>query len=486
MGLLEGSTWQGKIFTGRWQDGAGTSYSTVEPATGQELAQVGQADATDVAEAGQRAQQAQRAWSARPAAERAAVLSRAAALFDEYAEEVIEWVARESGGTRDKGRTEAEMSAALCREAAALATVSYGELLHSPLPRISMQRRTPVGVVAVISPFNFPLILSMRSVAPALALGNAVLLKPDHRTAVCGGVIIARIFEEAGLPAGLLHLLPGSGAEVGSAIIDLPAVRVVSFTGSVAAGRVIGAQASVSFTQTHLELGGNSALVVFDDVDIEAAASCGATGNFTHAGQICMAVGRHLVHESIYEDYLAVLGKKADALSVGDGFREDVSLGPVIDQKQLDHVNDLVERSIAAGARLVAGGTHEGLFYRPTVLADCTADTPAYREEVFGPVACVRPFRDVEEAITLAADSEYGLALGVLSNDLVTAMSVADRVPSGMVHINDQTYNYDANAPFGGPGSSGSSRVGGQRVNIDSFTETQWLTIRTTAPEYPF
>lgn len=222
------------------------------------------------------------------------------------------------------------------------------------------------------------------------------------------------------------------------------------------------------------------------DADAEAAATCGAFGNYSHSGQVCMAVGRHLVHESIYDDYVAALAKKADATTIGDGFREDVALGPIIDQKQLDHVRDLVDRSTASGARLVAGGTHEGLFYRPTVLADCTDDTPAYAEEVFGPVACVRKFSDIDEAIRLAADTEFGLSLGIITNDIVAAMSIADRVPSGHVHVNDQTINDDPNAPFGGVGSSGWSRVGGVRANVESFTETQWVTIRQTPRQFPF
>ncbi len=403
MGLLDGVDWTGRIFTGTWTRGAGPDREAVEPATGQVLATVGQASADDAAEAARHAEKAQRAWAATPVYERAAVLSRAAALLGRHTDEIV----------------------------------------------------------------------------------DAVLLKPDPRTAVCGGVVIARLFEEAGLPAGVLQMLPG-GVEVGSALIDAPAVRVVSFTGSTPAGRAIAAQAARSLTRTHLELGGNSALVVLDDVDVEAAAGCGAFGNFLHSGQVCMAVGRHLVHESIYDDYVSLLAKKADALKVGDGFREDVALGPIIDRKQLGHVRDLVDRSVATGARLVAGGTHEGLFYRPTVLADCTSETPAYREEVFGPVACVRSFADVDEAVELAADSEFGLSLGILTRDLAAGLSIADRVPSGLVHINDQTINDDPGAPFGGVRASGASRVGGPRANIESFTETQWLTMRATPPQYPF
>ena len=485
MALLDAAAWSGRIFTGEWVTGSGGNQDVIEPATGDTLGSVGLATPEDVAAAGERAAVAQRAWAATPYHERAAILTRAAGLLAQNQDEIRDWIVRESGSTKAKGELEVNVGIGELTEAAALAGAPFGELLRTGQPRISLDRRVPVGVVSVISPFNFPLILSIRSIAPALALGNAVLLKPDPRTAVCGGVVFARIFEEAGLPPGVLQLLPG-GVEVGTALIDHPAVRVVSFTGSTPAGRAIGARAAASLTRTHLELGGNSALVVFDDVDLGAAASCGAFGNFLHSGQICMAVGRHLVHESIYEDYVDLLAKKAASLPVGNGFTEDVALGPIIDQKQLDHVIDLVDRSVAAGARLVTGGTHEGPFYRPTVLADCHDGIPAYANEVFGPVACVRPFASTDEAIKLAADSEFGLSLGILTDDLAKAMAVADAVPAGHVHINDQTVNDDPNAPFGGMRASGSSRVGGQRANIESFTETQWVTIRSTAAQYPF
>ena len=233
-----------------------------EPATGAVLGSIGLAIPRTSAGRVELAVAAQREWAARGAFERAAVLRRAADLFQEHADEIVEWVARESGGTRGRGRLEAHVCAEECREAAALATAPYGELLHSPQPRISLERRLPVGVVAVISPFNVPLVLSMRSVAPALALGNAVLLKPDLRTSVCGGVVLARILEEAGVPQRRSSTCCPAVSRSGSAMIDDPRVRVVSFTGSTQAGRAIGARAAQSLTRAHLELGGNNALVV--------------------------------------------------------------------------------------------------------------------------------------------------------------------------------------------------------------------------------
>ncbi len=255
-------------------------------------------------------------WAALPFSERAAVLRRAGQLFEENAEEISGWNMRESGAIGPKAGLEVHIAAQECYEAAALAAHPTGTVLRSEMPRLSFSRRIPVGVVGVIAPFNFPLILSIRSVAPALALGNAVVLKPDPRTAISGGVVLARIFAEAGLPRGLLSVLPG-GADVGEALVIDPAVRVIAFTGSTRAGRAVGALGAQHLKRVHLELGGNSALIVMDDVDVEKAVSVGAFGSFMHQGQICMTTGRHLVDARILEDYVRALGEHADHLPVG-------------------------------------------------------------------------------------------------------------------------------------------------------------------------
>ncbi|MFI0356177.1 benzaldehyde dehydrogenase [Actinomadura sp. 9N407] len=485
MTLLDPALWTGKIFDGTWNTATAGTYDVVEPATGATLASLGQAGADDAARAAATAATAQRDWATRPYEERAAVLRRAGALFEQHAEQIQDWIVREAGSIPPKAELETHFAASLCYEAAALASHPQGLVLPSSQPRWSLARRRPAGVVSVIAPFNFPLILSMRSVAPALALGNAVLLKPDPRTAVCGGVAVARIFQEAGLPEGLLHLLPG-GADVGAAVITAPEVRVVSFTGSTAAGRKIGETCGRLLKRAHLELGGNNALIVLPGADIAKAASAGAWGSFLHQGQICMTTGRHLVHHSVHDEYVDALADKADKLPVGDPATGHVALGPIIDQRQLAGIDALVRATVTAGARLAAGGTHEGLFYRPTVLAEVTPSMPAYAQEVFGPVAPVVPFGTVEEAIALAADSEYGLSLGILG-DVGQAMRIADAIPTGLVHINDQTVNDEPVVPFGGLAASGNgSRFGGPDANIDAFTETQWVTMRGDIAPHPF
>jgi benzaldehyde dehydrogenase (NAD) len=487
MSFLDPARWQGKIYSGGWRAGSGGTYDAVEPATGQTLASVGAAGADDVHAAAERAVEAQRAWAGLGYDRRAAVLRRAGDLFLEHEDEIHEWLIRESGAIRPFAQFQTRgVAAEECWEAAALASHPYGELLRSNQQRLSMARRLPVGVVGVIAPFNAPIILAIRAIAPALALGNAVICKPDPRTAVCGGVVFARIFEEAGLPDGLFHVLAG-GADVGTAVVEDPLIRVIAFTGSTRAGKAVAAAAAQQLKRVHLELGGNSALIVLDDVDVEQAVSVGAFGSFNHAGQICMATSRHLVAASVADDYAAALAEHANRLPVGDPTRPDVAMGPIIDARQRDNVHRVVTASVAAGATLTAGGTYEGLFYRPTVLNQVPLSAPAYAEEIFGPVAPVVAFHSLDEAVRLANGTEYGLSLGILTRDVMKGLALAEQIPSGLVHINDQTVNDEALIPFGGVGESGTgSRHGGTQANLDAFTDVQWVTLRGDLPQYPF
>jgi benzaldehyde dehydrogenase (NAD) len=475
----------GSLYSGGWVPANGGDTAIVEPATGKELGRTGVADASDVDAACARAAAAQKEWAAATFSDRAAVLRKAGAAIEASFEVLRDWVVRETGAVPDMAAFAVGVAAQECYEAAALASMPPGELLPTAEPRLSMLRRVPVGVVGVISPFNVPLILSIRSVAPALALGNAVVLKPDLRTPVSGGFAIARVFAEAGLPDGLLHVLPG-GADAGTALVENPHVRVISFTGSTAVGRKVGELAAKHLKRAHLELGGNSALIVLDDADVERAVSAGSWGSFLHQGQICMTTGRHLVHERIAESYVEALAAHATALPVGDPASGKVALGPLIDEGQLGKVHGLVTSTVDAGARLASGGTHEGLFYRPTVLDGVRTDMPAYANEVFGPVAPVVRFADEDEAVALAADSEYGLSLSILTGDAMRGLALAERIPTGIAHINDQTVNDEAVAPFGGVASSGTGARFGGLANLDAFTESRWITVRGQIPAYPF
>jgi benzaldehyde dehydrogenase (NAD) len=485
MSFLDGAPWQGKVFLNGWTTGGGGDAPVLEPATGEELARTGRASVSDVAKASELAVAAQKEWASLPFTARSAVLRKAGQLFLDNANEFSDWIVRESGGIGPKAGLEIQIASEECFEAAALASHPTGEILRSEAPRLSFSRRVPAGVVGVIAPFNFPLILSIRSVAPALALGNAVILKPDPRTAVSGGVLLARVFEEAGIPEGLFSVLPG-GADVGEALVTDPHVRVIAFTGSTKAGRSVGALAGQHLKRVHLELGGNSALIVMHDVDLEKAVSVGAFGSFMHQGQICMTTGRHIVDERIADDYAALLAEHANHLPVGDPKSGQVALGPLIDASQRDRVHSMVTDTVSQGATLAAGGTFEELFYRPTVLTNVPTTSPAYAEEVFGPVAPVVSYSSLDEAVEMAGATPYGLSLGILSNDGLRALELASRITTGAIHINDQTVGDEAVIPFGGTGSSGNgSRMGGM-ANLEAYTETQWVTAQSDLPIYPF
>ncbi|HEX2893217.1 MAG TPA: benzaldehyde dehydrogenase [Marmoricola sp.] len=486
-GLLDSADWTGHIYLdGAWVDGSAGDAPILEPATGDEIGRTGRAGVDDVRRAAASAAKAQRDWAAMSHTARAAVLRRAGDLFTQHADELAVWNVREVGAVPGMAGFALHVAAEECYTSSALPGASYGELLPSEEPRLSMARRVPAGVVGVISPFNVPLILSIRSVAPALALGNAVLLKPDPRTVMTGGVNIVRVFEEAGLPPGVLQLVPG-GAEVGQAMVADPDVRVISFTGSTQAGRAVGEAAGRHLKRAHLELGGNSALIVLEDADVEQAVNLAAWGSFFHQGQICMTTGRHLVADRLYDDFVEALAEKAQSLPVGNPATEQVALGPIIDAGQRDKIHALVTATTSRGAKAVAGGEYEGLFYRPTVLAGVGLEDPAFAEEVFGPVAPVTRFSSVDEAVALATHGEYGLSLGIVTRDPLRGLALADRIPTGIVHINDQTVNDEANAPFGGVAASGTgSRFGGAAANIEAFTETRWVTMRSEPPTYPF
>ena len=482
--LLDESQWTGKIYSGGWVD-APTKIETTEPATGQVLGSAGGGDAASIARAAVSAAKAQRAWAATPFEERAAIVQRAGELMEKHRAELIQWLVRESGAIPPKADFEISASIGQLDTAAALTSEPLEVELPSITPgRTSTARRAPLGVIGVITPWNFPYVLAMRSLGGALALGNGVVLKPDANTPVTGGVVIARLFEEAGLPEGVLHVLPG-GAEVGQALVEDPNVRMISFTGSTATGRLVGEAAGRMLKRTLLEMGGNSPLVVLEDADIEAASSAGAWGSFLHQGQICLSVSRHLVHESIVDDYTKALADRAGHLPVGNPATDEVALGPIINEKQLARVRRIVDDSVEQGAKVVVGGTNEGLFFTPTVLGDVTPSMPAFAEEIFGPVAPVISFRDDDEAVELANATDYGLSAAV-QGSVERASAVADRLRAGMVHINDQTVNEEPPAPFGGIGCSSNGGHFGGVANLDLWTEWQWVTARDAASPFPF
>ncbi len=484
-GFLREAQWQDKVFNGSWVRPLGGVNPVREPATGEPLTCTGNVDAADVATACMAAAQAQPAWAAMDPRSKAMIFRAAAGHAEANFAELSLFVARETGGSLLKGNHEVREAIVLLHQAAGLLSQPHGVVLPSAAGRLSYARRLPHGVVGVISPFNFPLVLSMRSVAPALAAGNAVVLKPDPQTPVSGGFLIARLFEAAGLPKGLLHVLPG-GAVAGEALCLDARVGMIAFTGSTGAGRKVAETAGRTLKKVALELGGKNPLIILEDADLELAASNAAWGAWLHQGQICMATGRILAHASIAEELTRLLADKARALRVGNAARGEAELGPLINERQRQRVVEIVDASVAAGARLVAGGPADGLFYRPTVLAGVRPGMPAFDQEVFGPVASITSFETDEEAIALANQNEYGLSAAVISRSVGRAMAIGERLNCGLLHINDQTVADDCVNPFGGRGNSGNGGNVGGPADWDEYTQWQWVTIKDSPPLYPF
>jgi benzaldehyde dehydrogenase (NAD) len=473
-------------FVETWEPGSGHAIEDREPATGRLIATVRGSTVDDVARAAASARDAQPAWAETSYQERARILRRAADIYEANRAEFGRWTMRETGASHSKMHHESTFAHGEILGAATLPWQPYGSLVPTAVKgRLSMVRRIPIGVVGAITPWNSPSVLGMRVVAPALALGNAVVLKPDPQTPVIGGAMFEAVFREAGLPDGLLQIVVG-GADVGEALVTDPSVSLVSFTGSTVAGRRVGELAGRLLKKLSLELGGNNAFIVLDDADLAAATAAGAFSSFQFQGQVCFAAGRHIVHESVAGQYVDALRDKAQHLRMGDPYREDVQLGPIVNEKQVRRVHDIVRRSIDDGARLVTGGSHEGLFYQPTVLADVTQAMPAWTDEIFGPVAPVTTFRTDEEAVALANSSDYGLVGAVYSRSLSRGLSIANRIKAGMVHVNDGTLNDEATIPFGGTGLSGNGTRYGGEANLDNFTEWQWVTVRDEPPTFPF
>lgn len=483
--FLTQQAWEGKIYSGGWVAGQGGAGMVRAPADDSAVASVGQGGAADVASAAAAARAAQQGWEATPAHERARILNAAADILERNGEELIPWIIRETGSIPPKAGIEIEHSAGFLRAAAAAAVEPAGRLVPSQDGRHEELLRVPHGVVGVISPFNFPLILSVRAIAAALATGNAVVHKPDPRTPITGGIIIARIFEEAGLPENLLHIVPG-GAEVGAALCSDPNIAMVSFTGSPEVGAKVGEACGRNLKRVQLELGGKNALIILDDADFTAAAANAAWGAWLHQGQICMSTGLILAPAAMADKLAEELATKASRLPVGNPASEQCALGPLISDAEAERIKGIVDDAVAKGAQLLAGGTPEGRMFPATVLAGVTPGMRAFEEEIFGPVAVVVAYDSDDHAVELANMSDYGLAAGIIATDLGRARAIGNRLRVGHLHINDQTVMASPFAPFGGRGRSGNgTRISGPAI-WEEFSQWVWVTTRPQAVVYPF
>jgi aldehyde dehydrogenase (NAD+) len=472
---------------GEWRQGTG-SWDIIDfnPYNGEKLASITIATVDEVDEAYLAARRAQKEWATTNPYARRAVFEKALRIIEEREAEITEVIIAELGGTHLKAGFELHLAKEFLRESIQLALRPEGKILPSPIDgKENRLYRVPVGVVGVISPFNFPFLLSLKSVAPALALGNGVVLKPHQNTPIVGGSLVAKIFEDAGLPGGLLNVVITDIAEIGDAFIEHPVPKVISFTGSDKVGRHVATVCASHFKSAVLELGGNSALVVLEDADIDYAVDAAVFSRYVHQGQVCMAANRVLVDRSIADEFTEKFVAKVKTLKVGDPSDPQTIIGPVINSSQADSLTSAVDQAIAEGATaLVRGATTDNLV-EPTVLTDLPADSAILRQEIFGPVALLVTFDGEEEAVRIVNDTPYGLSGAVHTADVERGVAFAKQIDTGMFHVNDGTVHDEPLVPFGGEKHSGIGRLNGE-TTVDAFTTQKWISVQHGRSFFPF
>ena len=474
---------------GEWVGAAdGSTYEDTDPFTGEVVATAPAGCPEDAKRAIEAAAAAFPAWSQTPPAERQRIFLKAADLLEARTEEVVSLLARETGASFGFGMFQCMFVPNLFRQAAALAYAPLGQIIPSDTGTFAMGIRKPVGVVAALAPWNAALILSARSIAAPLALGNTVVLKPSEWSPFTGGLLWGEIFAEAGLPAGVLNVVthaPGAAGPIGDTLIEHPAVRRLNFTGSSQVGRMIAVAAGRQLKRVVLELGGHNPLIVLDDADLEYAVNASAFGSFLHQGQICMSTRRIYVERSVADEFISKLAEKTKGLKAGDPKEHDTIIGPLINEQALEMVRGRVDQAVAEGARVLAGGEAVGPCFQATLLTDVPADSDFAKHETFGPVAAVEIVDSAEEAVEKANRTSYGLSAGIITSNRDRGFSLAQQIDSGIVHVNDQTVADEPQMPFGGVKDSGFGRFGGQAV-VDEFTELRWVTVRSGGHPFPF
>ncbi|WP_409298638.1 aldehyde dehydrogenase family protein [Peribacillus sp. SCS-26] len=464
---------------GVWKDGSSTKkMKNTNPFTGEELTLIQSASKEDLDEAYKAAERAQREWASELPQNKRKIIEKAVAIMEENQDLIIEWLVKEAGSTVMKAGVELQASISIMKEAASFPFRMEGRILPSIYPdKENRVYRSPLGVIGIISPWNFPLHLAIRSIGPALASGNAVVIKPASDTPVTGGLIFASIFEAAGLPKGLLNVVVGKGSEIGDDIVTHPIPRLISFTGSTEVGRHIGELAGKNLKKAALELGGNNVFIVLEDADLDYAVESALFGKFYHQGQICMAINRIFVHESLVDAFTERFTSMAAKLKYGSPAEKDTHVGPLINRAQVDRILKDIQESVGQGAEVLLGGEVNGNVLQPTVLSGVTNDMPIAVNEIFGPVAAIIPFSSQEEVIEMANSYPYGLSGAVHSGEIGRGVKVARSIHTGMIHVNDQTVNDEAHVPFGGEKDSGLGRFNGEWV-LEEFTTMKWIGIQ--------
>lgn len=479
----------GQYIDGKWRSGSSSkTLRDINPFDGELLTEISLANAADLDEAYVAAKRAQREWAKTLPSERSAVLLKAVQIIDARHAECVEWLIKESGSTRTKAEIEVGAVRAATLAAAGMPTRAAGRILPIDIPgKESRVYREPLGVVGVISPWNWPMHLSNRTIAPALALGNAVVLKPADDTPISGGLLLASIYEEAGLPPALLNVVVGDVSEIGDEFTLHPIPKFISFTGSTRVGRHIGSLAMTgpALKRVGLELGGNAPCVVLDDADIELAVHAAVVGRFLHQGQICMSSNRIIVDASIYDRFVEAFVERVRALKVGDPNEADTSIGPLINARQLAGAVSRIQDARDAGLREVLGAPAEGLVLPPHVFVDVPNDSLLAQTEQFCPVAPIIKANDEQHALKLANETEFGLSSCVFTRDEARGVRFARQIEAGMTHVNDISPNDDPNNMFGGEKNSGLGRFNSDWI-IAELTCDHWVTVQQERRQYPF
>jgi acyl-CoA reductase-like NAD-dependent aldehyde dehydrogenase len=475
---------------GQWVDAAeGRTFEDRDPYTGDVVAHVPAGSREDARRAVDAAAAAFPEWSSSPPAQRQHIFLRAADILEGRTEEIVAWLARETGCSFGFGMFQMMFTAGLLRQAAGAAYAPVGQVIPSDLPgAFAMGMRRPVGVVGAIAPWNAAVILSARSIATPMVFGNTVVLKPSEESPWVGGLLWAEIFAEAGLPAGVLNVVthaPGEAAAIAGEFVENPQVRRLNFTGSTATGRKLAEAAGRNLKRVVLELGGQNPLIVLADADLDYAVDASAFGAFLHQGQICMSARRIIVERPIADTFVERLASKTAGLKLGDPKEPDTIIGPLINAAAVETVKRRVDEAVARGGRLLAGGKAVGTCFEATLLADVPGDTELAQNETFGPVATIEIVENADEAVRRANATSYGLAAGILTSDADRGMELAKLLQSGIVHINDQPVHDEPQMPFGGVKDSGWGRFGGTFA-MEEFTELRWVTVQSGQRPFPF
>lgn len=473
---------------GKWTLGnSKRKFKNINPYDQSLIAEIKLASLEQTKDAFQVAKVAQKKWAKSTVEERKKVINKVIEYFNNNKDAIVQLISKETGGTILKGNIEFGLALDVVQEA-----LNYTDRIDElkevpggPEGKINKIYRKPLGVISSIAPFNFPVNLSLRTIIPGIALGNAVVHKPDIQVGIVSGVVLAKAFEYAGLPKGVFNMILTDIEEIGNEMITNQIPRLIGFTGSTKVGKHIGSIAGANLKRTVLELGGNSPFVVLSDADVDQAVNAAIFGKFMHQGQICMITNRFIIHQNKYDEFVNKFAKRAKQLPYGDPQDPKTIIGPLINKKQIEKAKGYIKKLEKIGAKAILEGGIEGNVMKPYVFSNISNESEIAQTELFAPIALMIQASSDEEALAKAENTDYGLSSSIFTSDLEKAEQYAIQLDAGMTHINDQTVNDAPNIPFGGTKSSGLGRFGNPWV-VDDFTEMKWVSIQTKERNFPF